>query len=41
MIESMMMNSKEKYSKNLKKIGSDFFSGSIGEIQAKEDLDKI
>ena len=27
--------------KKLKKIGSDFFSGSVGEIQAKEDLDKI
>jgi len=27
--------------KRLKKISSDFFSGSVGEIQAKEDLDKI
>ncbi len=32
---------KGKILKKLKKIGSDFFSGSVGEIQAKEDLDKI
>ncbi len=32
---------KAKILKKLKKDGSDFFSGSVGAIQAKEDIDKI
>jgi hypothetical protein len=32
---------KAKILKQLKKISGDFFSGTVGAIQAKEDLDKI